>query len=423
MVCDPEVTMIRTRSVLFSGAFLAALLAQGAAAQTVQMGTDVTAANATDTIIADVRTDIDLLHPANAAGVVDTAKFQWTELGCVGAVKIKFFRRQGDSLIYLTERGPFDSSAFPTTVSLVPPVAVQEGDVIGIARVANCGNPGTLSGTDSEGYVGYTGDVTANVSIAAAQVTSADTLAVYASGTASESVSRVIPAAASTPGNHGSFFKTSVQIFNPSEQPISGRFVYHPAGVSGTASDPSLTFTVGPGQSTSDADVVATLGGSGLGSIDVVLPNESQAPIIVTRVYNDAGAAGTSGFTEDAVNPDAGSSESALLFAGAVGFLVTPADTARFRFNMGVRTLVAGASLTLRVRDVTGAVVHETAKSYPPTYFEQQSSDTFLGYTLQPSDTVEVDVTAGSAIVYGATTDNVTNDPSIQFARVTFAVL
>jgi hypothetical protein len=413
--------MLRTPSVLFSGIFTAALLSGSAAAQTVQMGTDVVAANATDTIIADVRTDIDLLHPANAAGVVDTAKFQWTEIDCTAAVKIKFFRHQGDSLIYLTERGPFDATAFPTVVDLVPPVAVQEGDVIGLARVGTCGNPGTLSGTDSAGYVGYTGDVTANVSIAAAQVTSADTLAVYASGTASESVSRVIAAAASTPGNHGSFFKTSVQIFNPTSDSISGRFVYHPAGVSGSASDPSLSFTVGPGQSTSDPDVVSTLGGSGLGSIDVVLPNSTQAPIVVTRVYNDAGALGTSGFTEDAINPDAGSADSAVLFAGSSGFLVAPADTARFRFNMGVRTLVAGASVTLRVRDVTGAVVHETTKTYLPTYFEQQSSDTFLGYTLHPSDTIEVDVTSGSAIVYGATTDNVTNDPSIQFARVTFS--
>ena len=32
-------------------------------------------------------------------------------------------------------------------------------------------------------------------------------------------------------------------------------------------------------------------------------------------------------------------------------------------------------------------------------------------------------VSGGSAFVYGATIDNTTNDPSIQFARVVFAIL
>jgi hypothetical protein len=32
-------------------------------------------------------------------------------------------------------------------------------------------------------------------------------------------------------------------------------------------------------------------------------------------------------------------------------------------------------------------------------------------------------VSGGSAVIYGATTDNTTNDPSIQYARVVFAVL
>jgi len=31
-------------------------------------------------------------------------------------------------------------------------------------------------------------------------------------------------------------------------------------------------------------------------------------------------------------------------------------------------------------------------------------------------------VSTGSAIIYGATADNTTNDPSIQFARVLFAI-
>jgi hypothetical protein len=235
-------------------------------------------------------------------------------------------------------------------------------------------------------------------------------------------VARVIPAAASTPGNFGSFFRTSVQMYNPWSNALSGRFVYHPAGTPGSSSDPILTFTIGVGQSVSYPDIVGTMGATGLGSIDIVMSQANQPPVIVARVFNDAGASGTSGFTEDAVVPDGGNGDTALLFAGSTSFLIAPTDTTHFRFNMGVRTFLSGATITLKVHDATGAVVHTVTKTYQPTYFEQQSSDTFLGYVLQPNDVIEVNVNSGSAVVYGATTDNTTNDPSLQYARVVFAI-
>jgi hypothetical protein len=415
--------MLRPERLRLCLAFAAALPASFAGAQTVQMGTNIASPNSGDFTIADVRTDIDLVRPATATGVVDSASFQWSVLGCPAAVEIKFFRRQGDTLVFLTERGPFDTAAAPTPVSLVPPVAVEEGDLIGVTRLTNCGNPTALSGIVSAGYVGYSGDLHDNVSLAAAEVTAPDVLAVYATGAASESLVRVIPAVASTPGNFGSFFRTGVQLHNPSSTAVSGRFVYHQAGVSGSSADPSLSFTVGAGQTVPYTDIVATIGTTGLGSIDVVLPTTSQVPIIVTRVFNDAGSAGTSGFTEDAVNPDGGGSDSPLLFAGSTGFLVAPANLTNFRFNIGVRTFLSGASLTFRVHDSAGALVHTVTKHYNPTYFEQQPSDSFLGVTLVANDSIEVSVDSGSAVVYGATTDNTTNDPSVQFVKVAFTIL
>ncbi|MDQ2979307.1 MAG: hypothetical protein M3R62_08800, partial [Acidobacteriota bacterium] len=204
---------------------------------------------------------------------------------------------------------------------------------------------------------------------------------------------------------------------------VSGRFVYHQAGVSGSSTDPSLTFNVGPGQTVAYADIVAAIGPTGLGSIDVVMPTSSQVPIIITRVFNDAGTSGTSGFTEDAINPDGGGSDSPLLFAGSTGFMVAPADLTNFRFNIGVRTFLSGAFITFRVHDSTGALIHTVTKNYNPTYFEQQSSDSFLGITLVANDSIEVSVSSGSAVVYGAMADNTTNDPSIQFVKVAFAIL
>ena len=232
---------------------------------------------------------------------------------------------------------------------------------------------------------------------------------------------RIIPAAGSTPGNFGSFFRTGVQLSNPYIAAVTGRFVYHPAGVSGSPTDPSLTFTVAPHSTVSYDDLVQTMGQGGLGSLDVVMLSNSDVPEIVTRVYNDAGAAGTSGFTEEAINP--GGPDTRILFQGSTSLLVAPPNDTSLRFNIGVRTLTAGAIVTFRVLDANGAVITTVTKEYDPTFYEQQSAATLLGAPLPPNASIEVSVSSGSAIIYGATIDNVTNDPSIQFARVLFAVL
>ena len=57
-------------------------------------------------------------------------------------------------------------------------------------------------------------------------------------------------------------------------------------------------------------------------------------------------------------------------------------------------------------------------KSFGATFFAQVGSANFLdGLALSGGETISFDVTAGSAFVYGSTTDNITNDPSVQFAR------
>jgi hypothetical protein len=397
--------------------FLEALIAGFARAQTVDVGNIVAMPNSDDATSADVRTDVDLVRPATASGTLTSATFRWSE-ECVAAAKLKFFRRQGGTLLYLTERGPFDA-ADDTTVALAPPVDVQQGDLIGIARITDCGNPLANFGFPTAGYAQFGGDLISDVALAAALARPADTLAVYATGTATESVARVIPAVGSTPGNFGSFFRTGVQLYNPSASPLVGTFVYHPAGVAGSASDPSLDFAIAPGTVLSYADLVETMGQSGLGSMDIVLPADGDVPVVVTRVFNDAGAAGTSGFTEELVDPGGGE----VLFAGSTSFLIAPADATQYRLNIGVRTFFSGAILTIRVRTSAGALVRTVSKTFDPTYFVQQSADVFLEGPIDSNYIIEISVGEGTAVVYGATTDNTTNDPSIQFARVIFAVL
>ena len=228
----------------------------------------------------------------------------------------------------------------------------------------------------------------------------------------SQSVTRVIPVVGSTAGAFDSFFRTGVQLYNPSESPLVGTFVYHPAGIVGSPADPSFDFTIPPESVLSYADLVEAMGLSGLGSIDIVLP-AGDVPVVVARVFDDAGAAGTTGFTEELVDPN----HAPVLFAVSTSVLIAPADAARFRFNIGVRTFSSGASLTIRVLTPTGSLVRSVSKTFDLTYFIQQRADVFLEGPIGPNDIIEISVSQGSAVVYGATTDNTTNDPSMQFPR------
>jgi streptogramin lyase len=222
---------------------------------------------------------------------------------------------------------------------------------------------------------------------------------------------RILPVVGSTPGAGGTFFKTSVQLHNSTSSAISGRIVFHPSGVAGSDSDPALSYSLAPGQTQSFADLLPAIGQSGLGSADVQVTSGS-APVATVRVFNDAGPSGTTGFTEDLMRPEE------ALQAGQQGVLLVPADLVAYRLNIGVRTLEAGSSMTVTVRDAGGAVVATVPRGFPAVYHEQQAAGVFLnGVSLPAGGSVTVLVGSGSAVVYGATVDNRTGDPSLQIAR------
>jgi uncharacterized protein YjdB len=223
---------------------------------------------------------------------------------------------------------------------------------------------------------------------------------------------RFIPVVGSTPGSFGSFFKTSVQLYNAKSGTISGKIVFHTQNASGSAADPSLAFSIQPGKSLSYADLLPAMGiASGLGSADLVADAGSPFPVALVRVFNDAGTAGTTGLAEEPMNgADA-------LQNGDTGVLIAPADQ-KFRLNIGFRTLEQGASMTFTVRDKDGTLVKTSTRTFGPTFFQQVGSATILdGYVLTGGETITVQITAGSAFIYGSTTDNTTQDPSVQFAR------
>ena len=377
--------------------------------------------NSSDSAVAPVRTDIDLSQPASATGSVTSVHVYWSSIGCTNAIKIKFFRRSGNTFTMTAERGPFTSTAADMTLAMSPAVPVLQGDLIGVARIANCGNPASFVGIVTGGYLVYGSDVTGSVDLASG-FAAGGSLALGGTGTATEQIRGFIPVVGSQAGSNGSNFKTSLQLLfgaPGSTGSITGKLVFHPASTSGSSSDPTVTYNVGAGQVVTYPDIVATFGRSGLGSVDLITASGATKPVIITRVYNDAGTLGTAGLTEDTIDP----ADTRVINAGFTAFLVTPTDPTKTRFNIGVRTGFSGATLTAVLRDTNGTALKTVTKAYLPNWFEQAGSDTFFtGTAIGPNQSISINVSSGSAIVYGSTTDDITNDPNIQFAVALFGI-
>jgi hypothetical protein len=212
----------------------------------------------------------------------------------------------------------------------------------------------------------------------------------------------VIPVVGSTRGQSNANFKTELQLANPTDGVMSGFLYLRPHGI-------ARAYELEPHATLSFADVVAELGGSGLGSMDV-LAERGGVPTIVARAFDDQ-PAGTTGATVPAI-PAGG-----VLTRNDEAALIAPRDLDRYRFNAGVRALDGGATLALIVRAANGDERNFRTVTYAAHQFEQQPANTFAGITLQPNDSIEVQIVAGSAIVYASTVDNATNDSSVQVLR------
>ena len=224
---------------------------------------------------------------------------------------------------------------------------------------------------------------------------------------------RAIAAAiGATAGAQGAQFRTTLRLFNPTTLPIRGSIVIHPAGHPASPGDPSVPYALQPHESQLLTDVMRDAGLQGLASADIVAL-DGVVPVTYIRVYNDGGVQGSTGFAEQELVPED------ALGSGETGVLFVPQDMKMFRFNAGVRSLDGGASFDVEVRDESGTVRSRASRTLPANYFVQMSGADLAGTPLNGGETIVVMVTAGNLIAYGATTDNVTNDPSVQFARRT----
>lgn len=213
----------------------------------------------------------------------------------------------------------------------------------------------------------------------------------------------VIPVVGSTHGAANAHFRTELQLANPGASAMGGWLVLRPQGLARRyelAAHVTLSFD----------DVVAEMGGSGLGSLDI-LADGGALPAVVARAYDDQ-PTGTTGVTVPAIPIGA------IPVRNDAGVLIAPRQLgARYRFNIGVRAMENGATLILIVRDAGGTERNRRLVQYDAHHFEQQPANAVAGAALQPGDSIEVQFSAGSAIVYATTVDNQTNDSSLQLLR------
>ncbi|MGH9459365.1 MAG: beta strand repeat-containing protein [Thermoanaerobaculia bacterium] len=224
-----------------------------------------------------------------------------------------------------------------------------------------------------------------------------------------ETLVGIVPVAGSTPGAFGARFRTTLQLANPTASPIRGSIAFHPQGFPASPRDPRIVFELAPRATHAWEDVVEEMGATGLGSLDIFV-DEGAAPVAVARVFDDG--EGTRGVTVPLMRP------AEALHIGEAATLLVPADLERFRFNLGVRTLGEGARIRIDAYDADGALVHASEPlALPADFLDQRPGAAFLGADLPPNGSLVVHIEDGSAIVYGTTTDNRTNDPSFQIDR------
>jgi hypothetical protein len=231
----------------------------------------------------------------------------------------------------------------------------------------------------------------------------------------------VLPVVGSTRGVNNASFKTSLRL-GPASTTSVGKIIFHAAGRAGNDDDPSIPYRVERGQTLQFDDVVAAIGQSGIGSLDVVQTfpfvalNTTLLPV-EARLFNE-GVTGTYGAFEEPVLPvDAYKPIDWNVFI----------PSSRFRVNIGLRTITA-AHVNFFLIAADGAIT-EKSVDYAADYVFLDAADHFFGKPVNPGDSILVNITGDDviAIPFHTFTDNSTNDPAVfnpqSPAHTTFPVL
>jgi hypothetical protein len=215
----------------------------------------------------------------------------------------------------------------------------------------------------------------------------------------------IIPVAGSTTGANGNVFRTSAQLSNPGETEISGRLVFHPAGAEAGSNDPQLAYRLAPYESQALPDVMASIGVSGVGSLEII-PESGAAPASAFTIAN-----GDSSFVVPPVDPES------VMAAGMHSAIKMPADTDRYRTNVGVRTLASGATIWVCMHDADGTYIRGFTRHFAANSLVQVPVAELMGGEVTANQMVMFTVNAGGAVIFASTIENNGTGTTLQIVR------
>jgi hypothetical protein len=234
----------------------------------------------------------------------------------------------------------------------------------------------------------------------------------------------IVPLVGSTPGANGALFKTTLRI--QALAGAHGRIVFHPLGTIARDSDPSIPYHFAENAGVVDYiqydDVVAAMGQTGLGSLDII-PDAGSAniiPPVTTRIFNDT-PGGTFGTDEQAIYPlnyfvELYGRPPARGVAVLNSITFVPPMSTQFRRNIGFRTL-SNAIFTAYIARKDGTIEPSVVGAFPGEYSTMMSIEEFarqyMHTTIGPEDGLGIWAMRGKAILFYTYTDNGTNDPSL----------
>lgn len=226
----------------------------------------------------------------------------------------------------------------------------------------------------------------------------------------------IVPVAGSAVTADGSKFHTSLRLTTRNNTTLTGRVVFHPQGAI-SENDPAIpyrlegTFNSLHSSSQSWDDVVATIGASGIGSLDIV-PDDPDvtAPEVEARAWNDK-----SGYRNGGRIPVLPSSQLLAPSDDFIRHFVVANEEGKYRTSVGFRTYGL-KTVAVRVY-VDGHMLNEFV--IPPNTHRQMTLEQLANGPVADGSLVTLTPLYpnnrfdSSLYIYYTLTDNSSNDPSV----------
>lgn len=212
--------------------------------------------------------------------------------------------------------------------------------------------------------------------------------------------SSIIPVVTSSSGAFLAHFETSLQLSNPHPYAISGVL-----NVAGDPATKSVPYQLAGFESKTYSNFMAAAGASGPATVDIHAA-VGPPPVAIARIFDTSRGSASGGAIVEQVTP------ADALVTGERSALVAAADPNVARTNIGTRTLGAGATLLFTLYRADGTIGATVRRTYPPNRVSQESLDSLFSAPAGSSDTITIDVQAGSAISYAAIVNNTTQETS-----------